>query len=402
MNIIRDICVYYLLVWPLTPPLRGGVLWQGLFIVCFFTFLMLGGGGSALKRLKFTLFGCVTFVLILLLTYFRYGFLSGYTLVTSIGCYCVYNIILGYYQDVGWGRFVSVFLCLSLSLIVWNVTTCYALTINPWIARSLAADATGGLLVVDSGLAMICGGFQYVYTSALLAPLFLLCVFQKGVGMSEKCALGVCGLSSICVVALSGYSIANVALVLGIFLCVFHRFFSIFNFFVIVVSSILVIRAFWKNLYAILVSLAGDRLEYLNKIEAVFYPESSGRGEFDSRLFLWKESIDSFFRNPIVGDGVAGGHSGILDLFGMYGGFIGGMMLFFMFYPLFRIKSSLDRSVLNGIIPVMLLPFLMIVILNPFQNAYGVVLFVLFPYICSRYFSRDRDLLGSPRRLVAL
>lgn len=390
MNFIRNICVYYLLAWPLTPPLRVGTCWRILFVLAFLGFLFTAANALS-RRLQLCFATTALYTCFVTMLWLRYGELQWPVFIATF-IYYAFSFIFIYYWEVGFDKFKSCFWVLLGSFAFWNFTTILALIADPTICRRLGNSGDDLSAVKLSTMELLmAGGFATVYCAALLIPRMLDLLWRVRrtivltVPKKEKIAAIAFLVTGIVVVAWASYSIAFSVAVLGIALwCLRKRL----SFPILIAATLIsvVIFVLSKDLiYSLLLHIAGDNLFYVNKIESLFNPASS-RMEAEGRFELWTVSLVSFGENPIWGAGKAGGHSGILDLLGLYGGILGGGMVWLFFLPFFALWKKMKATGTKGILIAAWVPFTILLFLNPLQFAYAVVVFAIFPYIVTQYY----------------
>lgn len=390
MNLIRNICVYYLLAWPLTPPLRVGTYWRILFVLAFLGFLVTSV--NALSRRMQLCFATTSiyagFVSVLWL---RYGELQWPVFIATF-IYYAFSFIFIYYHEVGFDKLKGCFWVLLGSLAFWNFTTILALIADPTICRRLGNSSDDLSTVQLSTMELLmAGGFATVYCTSLLIPrmLDLLWLGKKPIRLSvpkkEKVASIAFLITGLIVVAWASYSIAVVVTVLGVGLWFLRKQLS---FPILLLAGVVAAVCFIATkdlIYEMLLYFSGDNLFYANKIESLFNPASS-RMESEGRFELYGLSLNSFFKNPLWGAGESGGHSGVLDLLGLYGGFLGFGMIWMFFLPFFVLWKKMKAAGTKGILIATLVPFVLLLFLNPLQFAYATVVFAIFPYIATQYY----------------
>lgn len=390
MNFIRNISVYYLLAWPLTPPLRVGLPWRVLLVVAFLAFLVMSLDVFS-RRVKVCFGITAIYSCFLLMLWLRYGMEQWHVFISTF-IYYAFSFVFIYYLDVGFDKFKNVFFAIIASLSVWNITTILALIDDPTICRRLG-NSSDDLSKVNLSMAqlLMAGGFATVYSCALLIPR-MLDLLKRGsrgnlntLAFREKIVVATFLITALIVVLFASYSIAIVILFIGVLLWLFRERLSLAWLVGLTFLLGICFLSMKGIIYESLLYFAGDNLFYVNKIEALFNPTSS-RLEADSRFFVWGVSLHSFLENPVFGAGESGGHSGILDLLGLYGGFLGLGMMWLFFLPFFMLWKTAKLAGVNGILIAAWVPFAVLLFMNQLPFAYGTVIFALTPYIITQYY----------------
>lgn len=390
MNFIRNICVYYLLAWPLTPPLRVGTCWRILFVLAFLGFLFTAANALS-RRLQLCFATTAVYTCFVTMLWLRYGELQWPVFIATF-IYYAFSFIFIYYWEVGFDKFKSCFWVLLASFTFWNFTTILALIADPSICRRLGNSGDDLSTVKLSTMELLMtGGFATIYCAVLLIPrmLDLLVVGKNPVGLSvprkEKIVALAFLSTGLVAVVLASYSIAFFVLCLGIGLWFLRKKLSFSVLILVGIVATLIFFATKDLIYDLLLYFAGDNLFYVNKIEALFNPMSS-RTEADARFIRWSKSFNSFLKNPVFGGGESGGHSGILDLLGLYGGILCSGMIWLFFLPFVALWKKMKTVGTKGILIAAWVPFALLLLLNPLQFAYAVVVFAIFPYIATQYY----------------
>ena len=391
MERIFKFSVFYLLAWLIVPPIRVGSEWRILFCLCFAIFLF-QTFQIQIRRITHLCVPFLGFIGFIGMTFVRGEFSDVNFWVNFIRVFVFFSFatVYVYYQDQGFERFRPLFLPIIFILSIFNITTIGALLRDPEICRIMA---TGTDLSMSSRYStidlLLSGGFPYVYNAVFITPLLCsVALLRKTVGL-EKVVLIVCVVSSVVMVSLAGFSIGVLLLFLGFLLLLVNRYLSWFSlcvFFTLLWGVFVVCRGF---LYEMALAFAGENEFYIAKIEAIFNPTTAGN-ELDGRVAIWMTSLKSFFSNPIIGGGSAGGHSAILDYLGMYGIFVGGAMVWTMFFPIVVEYKRMKQIGRHGLVVLFSVILLGGLLLNPLQFQYAAVIFILFPYVCEHYYLNAR------------
>lgn len=391
MERILRFAIFYLLAWLIVPPIRAGIEWRVLFCCCFAVFLFLSFQ-ILIRKITYLGVPFLGFLGFLGLTFLR-GELSDtnfYVNFIRVFVFFSFSTLYVYYLDQGFEKFRKLFIPVVFILVFFNITTIKALLENPEICRLMATGTdmsmSGKYSLMDL---LFSGGFSYVYNAVFITPLLCNVVFQNRAGKTEKIALLAYVVSSIVMIALAGFSIGILLLLLGILLLLINRHLSWFSLFAFFAVSWLSFVALQGVLYEIAVAFAGENEFYVAKIEAIFHPMTAG-SELDGRVAIWGESFNSFLSNPLIGGGREGGHSAILDYLGMYGMFVGGAMLWTMFFPVVIEYRRMRKIGRQGLVIIFAVLFWGGLLLNPLQFQYAAIVFVLFPYVCEHYYLHTR------------
>lgn len=293
-----------------------------------------------------------------------------------------------------------------VSLIAYAVgalQTYYGLLVYPLATRALAGSVWSinpemGIKYQRMGI----GGFGYIYAACFMLIAALYPIIKKSPVITIKYKL----ISAISFVALSlmilkaSYTIALIISFLGIILVLIVKKRSYFIFYTMILFIILLLLPntlfgeFFLKVAAIFSKNETVHTKFMDLASTFLY--DSFDGETVYRVKLYSTSMGTFFKYPlfgvygpfggavgIVGKDLIGGHSGWVDLLGLYGLFAG-VPLFFALY--FNIKKHLlfyKNSRYLGFMIVISFIFLLLGIVNPIFTIFeiGFMVFCIVPSI---------------------
>lgn len=202
-------------------------------------------------------------------------------------------------------------------------TTLIGSIIYPDAARYLAtvADANDALAVKYYWRNI--GGYEFVYSIVLLHPLIILAHKQGKIKRWTSFAM------SILIILLSinsGYTIAFLLSIICCFLYLFKRNMRSKQMMIWLVSVVLMIIIFYTIISKILIFLADilDNDMISLRLRALAGGVEGVENSEDNRILLYEMSLNTFFKYPLFGSFVhgghgTGGHSFILDFLGQFG-----------------------------------------------------------------------------------
>lgn len=279
------------------------------------------------------------FILYNLLTFFNRSesvVLWGYSILLNMA-----PIILGYFiiyhkkWDVSYYRNI-----ILIAFTITIITTCVGLIRYPYAARVLAtiesASDANAVLYTWKNI----GGYEFVYMVALLYPLLILAYKRKKIGLLPT-IIGVIGIFAM--VILSEYTTAFLLLLISSLLFLVKRNLTkkdIWIFLLFSIVCMVVLDDALSDFLQWIGSLTGSET-MMERLDSLAGGQTGLEQSESNRIFLYEQSIQSFFSNPLFGTllkggGGVGGHSFVLDTIGVYG-ILGGVLLFFMYRKIYRL-----------------------------------------------------------------
>ncbi|MEM0906046.1 MAG: hypothetical protein AAGJ94_01690 [Pseudomonadota bacterium] len=331
----QSVCVLYILIWCLFPPLAIDAVWRYGLVAAFGAWCCLEGLRNGFQRFAngpagwTLLFLSYTVVIQLMVGGFA-EVVRGIQLHIALACALVAIAYRGRrFQELEW-LIAPVLVLMAITLI----KTLSALLGDPHAARTVVRTSPEALSLLRSGV----GGYQTVYVCAVLAPLFLVFVARgRWVGDALGKAVGLFMIASVGVVLAGGFGLAVFVLTLASGLALWAYRGGTRS---LVVRTTLVIAALGVAVLAYEVVLNGaehlaEGTKYAKKIDHVRQSLALGEmvGTASDRASRYVRSVDIFLSSPLFGVlsyEPVGKHSQILDTFARYGVFVGLLGVFIL------------------------------------------------------------------------
>lgn len=384
----QSLCVFYVLLWCLFPPLAIDTVWRLLLFAAFAVWFALEGLRNGLSRLA----NAAAALTLLFL---------GYTTLVQV--------LIGGPADVI--RAIQLDICLVCALIgiayrgarlkelEWLVLpllgvltlsiglTLQALAENPHAARLVVRTSDEALALLRAGV----GGYQLVYANAVLAPLLFLTLL-RGFRLSSLFSLAVAVTfgAAILLVFSAGYSIAVLTLLTGMAVCllaVHDGHLALAEVVVAVIALLLVLLAL--DPFLAYGEMLANGTKYAKKLADLRQSISLGEsvGTASDRATRYLRSMSLFLESPVFGvlsyDRL-GKHSQILDTFARYGGLIGILGVFVLVRLPALLIAPMPRGSANAPL-VMMTTITIFLMLNKATAAHGAVVYLVAPMISFAY-----------------
>jgi len=223
-------------------------------------------------------------------------------------------------------------------LAITVATTLIGAIIYPDAARYLAtvADPNEALAVKYSWRNI--GGYEFVYTLALLHPLIILAHKQ---GKIKRWTSLVMSILIIVLAVNSGYTIAFLLSIISCFLYLFKKNMRSKEMLILLVAVILFVILFYTVIARILIFLAdligNDSISL--RLRALAGGVEGIENSEDNRILFYEMSLNTFFKYPLFGSFVhgghgSGGHAFTLDFLAQFG-LCGLIILVFMYRAIY-------------------------------------------------------------------
>ncbi len=334
-GLIQKLCVLYLVIWTISPPMEVGTVYRILALACagiWFLIWFIRENPIMLEKDQF--YSLIFLVVIIAVVYIESRSVS--TIIKQIGMFML--IICFIMSRYYYGRFEElsgIVPIVMVLFIIWNYNTIQALIEDPSIARRIVRDDESIYEYLQQGV----GGYSLVYPQVCVCPLIIAWAIKAIKNNKLYFVIGLVWLISyVWLLSLAGYSIAIFASVTGLVLLLFYRgrsgiaaFFVATAVFFTVMLSIMYIDDFREWLLEIF-----DGTTVTKKINDLVATSETGQtGEsIQVRIRAYFASIKDILRYPVIGSlwrGSGGGHSAMLDTtskFGLLGGYMFANMMY--------------------------------------------------------------------------
>ena len=266
--------------------------------------------------------------------------LRGYQIVLFMLPVCLgYYIIKKYEKDgVGSNRvFTAVII---LTYLITLVTTIVGCINNPNAARVLATTASSDDPTAVSYNWQNIGGYTFVYSCTLLYPLLVLSFKRRKLSLILVIAFAA---AEFMLAINTEYTISLMLILFSSLLFFLPSNLTSKKFIIISVVTVVLVVVF-SSIIAVIMQRIGEMIGnemMAEKMTAVFSGKEAMDSMEDRRVDRYMLSLETFIKNPLFGsmfsgDMVKGGHSFILDTLSQYG-LVGGVLLGFMYWRIFRI-----------------------------------------------------------------
>ncbi len=340
---LTKICIAYLLVWTISPPLSIDLIYRLIAVLCALVFALdeiMKHGYSLTREEGYSVLFLLVIVLVVLYANGVGGVLKPIALYLLVIAYIIYNRYKDNLSVLNGLQIIAIAL-----LFVWNIQTIRALSLDDRIARMIVRNDVEIYQYLRRGV----GGYGHIICQTILSPVAIAWTLSAFRQHKVKFILGVVYLISFFRVLFSAsYAIPILATVIGIIVYFTGKKTRMWSYIVLaliiagltiyLIGYVPAIREYLGNLFP------GYTVQ--NKINDLMYSIETGemQGDFAARLSRYLTPIRSFFfEHPLVGGlwkGGAAGHSTILDAFGQYGLFGGYMMCSMLFFVPRRNRSK--------------------------------------------------------------
>ncbi len=333
------------------------------------------------------------FILFQMLTYFTQSvgiIMWGYNvLLFLIPVIVGYNILYERRSEI---KKYSAVLLGALGITV--LTTIIGLIRNPFAARVLATSESADNVFEVSYSWQNIGGYTFVYTIVLLYPLLIL-AFKRGKINGLLTAL--IAFSILAMVFLSEYTTALLLFLITSVMFLFGRRLTKDNvivFAVIGIAVVFLLQDYFSDLLVWLGRASGSAtLE--ERLTALAGGTQGLENSESNRLELYRMSINTFFKNPILGTafkggGGTGGHSQLLDALATYG-LVGVAVMVWMYRYVYKV--FLKPFSKNDGFGYVVWFFIQTVFLSIINTGFFFEILTLFGpiLICIIYYEKEKD-----------
>lgn len=342
---IQKICIAYLIVWTISPPLSIDLSYRIVALVSVLIFLLVELSKTELLLSKIEIYSLFFLLLVIAVSLINGDVLrsiSIYMLIIAFFMYCRY--------DDNFEELEGLQLLALVLLIVWNIKTYSALQIDDHIAREIVRNDENTYQYLRQGV----GGYGHIICQTIISPV----IFSWTLSARHKHKLCfiigfVCFVSFFLVLSVATYAIPLLATIIGVIIYFIGKGEKVWV--LIVVSAIIAVAVVFligyvKEIREWLMDLFPSNTAQ-NKINDLMASINSGelQGDFDVRFRRYIAPVEAFFfRYPLIGglwNGGAGGHSSILDAFGRYGIFGGWITCKLMFMVPNSVRSKFFDNV---------------------------------------------------------
>ncbi len=379
-RIIPKLCVLYLLLWSVSPPMSIDMIYRLGALACVVLWMATAMGRGLWFDRKVILF----LLLAILVAYIQSPSLSG--ILRSIDLYmlCIASIMFCYYRDK-MEELEGITVLILAVFVLWNLRTFTAITLNPRIARAIVRNDESTYVYLRQGV----GGYGLVYTQGCIFPMMVSWVVQAFWKKKLYFIVGAAWFGSFALLVLkSGYTIVIVASLVGLFILFFYRGRSIVPAVLggmAVVAMLILLLVYWVGFRNVALNLF-EGTKVAQKINDLVFTFEYGAyaDSVESRIVRYTASLQTMLRYPIIGAlwwSGGGGHSAILDAIAKYGWFGGYVYISCLFQPLRWIgKNQQDRNT-HRIVNATLVSILLIVMLDSLSYGFMLVLVLFLPML---------------------
>ncbi|MGE7947227.1 O-antigen ligase family protein [Lysinibacillus sp. NPDC093688] len=281
---------------------------------------------------------------------------------------------------------------------IGSIQTYIGLLKYPMASRELAGAVVNnpvlGMLYNKLGI----GGFGHIYSASFLLVVSLYLLIRKSalITIKERILASITVISIFLMLLQASYATSLIIIFLGFLLVLFVRNISSFIISIIVAGTLfLIVPKNIVNQFLLEISyfFSGNFIlnEKFSDLANTFL-FNTGDGQTGDRIILYKNSLHTFFSNPLFGiygpfgnlnAGSIGGHSGWLDLLGYYGLFTVIPLFLTIFFNFRKHMRFYKNTNFYGFIIVIFFLILVFGLINPILYVYeiGYVLFCIVPAI---------------------
>ena len=384
ISIIQSICVLYITVWTISPPLQIDAIYRVAALGAVGLWILLNVQSKVqLERIHILaiVFAMLVFVVALMESDGKLG-----NVWRPINYYMiVLTFIIGYCYKDRWNELSWIIPIVLLLLAYFNYQTYKTVADDPTIARLIVRNDESIYHYMRSGV----GGYGLLYSQVCILPVIVSWTITAFKKHWLKFGIGVLWLVSYFLYLFnSGYSIAVVTSLASLIILFFYKRSSVVL--AIVVTAILI---------AILVWLIGYNAGFRQWLIGIFegtkiaqkindvYLSITTKDTADSimaRIEAYQASINTLLSFPLIGGlwfpgGGGGGHSAIVDTFAKYGVFGGVVFVRMIFsFPMMVKKSPLVGKDINIANSIFIATFL-ILLLNSFSYNFVCLIMLVIP-----------------------
>lgn len=379
---IQKICIAYLIVWTISPPLSIDLPYR-LLALAFAIIWML----VEISKVGITMSRLETYSLFFLLLVMVVALING-NMLSPIALYMfVLGFIMYNRHSTNLEELEGLQLLALVFLIIWNIRTYSVLLGDVRVAREIVRNDESTYVYLRQGV----GGYGHIICQTILSPV----LFSWSLSAWKKhkiCfVLGMtCFISFVLVLSAASYAIPLLATIIGIILYFIGKGSKIWPY--ILIPAILII------VLLLLIGYVEGFREWLikafpsnttqNKVNDLLSSLESGelQGDFLVRFQRYIFPIESFFlKYPLIGglwNGGSGAHSMILDSFGQYGLFGGWIICKLLFFvPSFYRKEYFDSIKIRKTSTAFISVLLVSMLFDSWAISCAFLLFIVVPLL---------------------
>ena len=384
---IQKLCVLYLAVWTISPPLEIDMIYRFIALgaaVLWFFIMIIRAGELSLSSSDLASLGFMAVIMII--EYIATGSFSGVIKLIAyyilIMCY-----IMNRRYNGNWDELKGIIQIVLILCIFFNFKSFSVLKENPTIARLLVRDTPEIYEYLRQGV----GGYSLIYPQVCIIPAGAAWTISSFKHNKLDFIIGTVWLISFVMYSLNaGYSLALFASAVGIVMLFFYKgksgmaaFLVAVGIFAAVMLSILYIDSLRNFLLT-----QFDGTAVAKKINDLVSSSETGsaEGSIGDRMKAYSASIKAIFQYPIIGalwrpKGGGGGHSAFLDTLAKYG-IAGGVIFTRVMYtvPNFY-KNNYDDSYIMRTANATLVTLLFVTVLDTFTYSFVCMIMFITPML---------------------
>lgn len=411
---VQLICLLYISVWVISPPLSYGDLYRIIAIAASLIWLSI----ELVSRPR-------NLITPSLPTFFAFFFIF-YTAIIDLILYetkdilqhfqtYVFLLFLIFYESYSKRdiRHLRIVFWVSLVLLsIWSLITIKEMLIYPHVARLLVRSSPMAEYYMAKGV----GGYGLVYSVVVVIPILAYFIRSGDVNLYFKrqnfikkifahSLIILCFLICLTVIIMAGYTIATVLMAGSILIFLMVKGDSLTSMCIAATISILIILlfGFFSDSFINSMSELSTGTQYEKKLQDITHSIEIERsvGTVSTRSERYIRSIKLLFENPFFGTlefTDIGKHSSILDKFARYGIFIGAIFAYTVFYlPLRYIKYVSSNF---GLVFAIIFITIGFSFLNNITMSFGFMIFIFYP-VAMTYVREQKSGYGRVAKLAA-
>lgn len=383
---IQKLCVLYLAVWTISPPLEIDMIYRLIALgaaALWFFIMIIRAGELSLSSSDLASLGFMAVIMII--AYINTQSFSGVIKLIAyyilIMCY-----IMNRRYNENWDELKGIVQIVLLLCIFFNFKSFSVLVEDPTIARQLVRDTPETYKYLRQGV----GGYSLIYPQVCIIPAGVAWTLSSFKYNKLDFTIGAVWLVSFVMYSLNaGYSLALFASAVGVVMLFFYKgrsgmaaFLVAVGIFAGVMLSILYIDSLRNFLLT-----QFDGTAVAKKINDLVASSETGaaEGSIGDRIKAYGASIEEIFRYPIIGilwrDGAGGGHSAFLDVLAKYG--IAGCVIFtrVMYTVPNFYKNNYDDGFIMRTANATLVTLLFVTVLDSFTYSFVCMIMFMTPML---------------------
>lgn len=363
---IQKCAVIYIAAWTISPPLSLDMIWRYLALACAGVWFVI----AIMRNMQIHrehAFALLFAVLVSAVAFYEKGSFSGVIGQISIFMLVIAYFMLYFYKDRR-DELSGLVPIVLILFAVWNFITSAQLIIDPNIARDIVRNDPSTYSYIRKGV----GGYGLMYPQVCVFPAVVMWALQSLRKNRIMFAVGcVWGVSYFMFVTTSGYSIALMASLLGLYALFLYRRRSVVPVIIIsalIIALFLVLLVNWDAFRNALLDFF-DGTKVAKKINDLVSTAETGETA-DSIAARWRryyESLETIYYFPVIGGlfwRSGGGHSALLDAMAKYGIFGFVVYIKMMFCVPLSYKRSTNKNLLIRISNGVIISLLFVTLLN--------------------------------------